>query len=68
MKLIKKEEKLYNRELLDAIQQELGRTDIGIKEIKEGFMITDMDSKELTLTVSEENRIRALTKVKEKLE
>ena len=68
MKLIKKEEKGYSRQVLDAVQAELGRDDIGIQKIKDGYMITDMDSKELALTPAEEDSIKKLVKVKEKLE
>lgn len=68
MKLKHKPQKSYFREVLDAIQSELGREDIGLKAVEEGYIITDMDSKELKLTTSEEARIKALPIVKEKLE
>lgn len=70
MKLKDKPIKNYFREVLDAIQSRegLNRKDIGLKRVEDGYIITDMDSKELSLTTSEENRIRALSKIKEKLE
>ena len=71
MKLKTKQHKSYNRQVLDAIQQELGRDDIGlISRTVEGIRtmtITDMNSEELTLTTSEEARIKALSIVREKL-
>ena len=63
-----KEIKSYEREVLDEIQAELGRADIGVTTINEEFIITDINGNELTLTTGEEARIRALAKVKERLE
>lgn len=72
MRLKHKPKKSYNRQVLDAIQQALGREDIGIKEefvdSEKFLIITDMNSEELSLSVADEAKVRALTKVQEKLE
>ena len=67
MKFELKEKKSYLREVLDAVQTELGRTNIGIEGNEESFILTK-DGKELNLTASEEARIKALKIIKEKLE
>ena len=63
-----KPKKPYFREVLDAIQLELRRENIGLKSVEDGYIITDMDSKELVLSTGDEAKIRALSKIMEKLE
>ena len=67
MKLTIKETKSYMREVLDAIQLELGRDDIGLEQQGEEYLLTDIDGRELVLNTGEEARIRALAIVMEKL-
>lgn len=72
MRLKEKPKKSYNRQVLDSIQQALGREDIGIQEefvdSEKFLIITDMNSEELSLSTADELKIRALAKVREKLE
>ena len=63
-----KEHKTYIRQVLDAVQAELGRMDIGIEGNNLGFTLTEMDGSPLALTKSQEARIKALQIIKEKLE
>lgn len=45
------------RELLDSVQTELGRTDIGIKRVGNSYFITDINGNEINLLKSDEDKI-----------
>ena len=62
--VLSREEKVI---LLGRLIKDLS-LEIGLKRVEDGYIITDMESKELSLTTSEEARIKALLIVKEKLE
>ena len=68
MRLKYKPIKDYEREVLDAVQELLGRMDIGITKEQGKLIITDSQGKELSISSADEINIKKLNKVMEKLE
>ena len=68
MRLKYKPIKDYEREVLDAVQELLGRMDIGITKEQGELIITDSQGKELSISSADEINIKKLNKVMEKLE
>ena len=68
MKIKLKEVRSYSRQVLDAVQEELGRMDIGIQQRGDELTLIEMDGSPLVLTASQKNKIKGLPKIKEKAE